>query len=295
MKKNLFAGLMVSTALLAPAFAQEVRVYQSPPVYMAPAQPAPQQVYVYDQKPLPGMPALVTSEQAQSIVDGFKEALSKLGGSRVLVYVNRELIDQQSGLKLSGRSEQVETTHTANTSAAATNQPVTSESTTTHSVANNSYYNNGQAAPALADRQTARDVERLIGRPLRGGGASLVDQHLASELIEGRPIDSLTTDTEQAHKDREAVNKIADVVVEVLMSSRNVVVPEISGDITYSVPDIQMTAIRLSDAKVIGQASASDVMNRRGGAGYATRTFGVEAITEATALALMENITQDAK
>jgi hypothetical protein len=36
-------------------------------------------------------------------------------------------------------------------------------------------------------------------------------------------------------------------------------------------------------------------MNRRGGAGYATRTFGVEAITEATALALMENITQDAK
>ena len=56
-----------------------------------------------------------------------------------------------------------------------------------------------------------------------------------------------------------------------------------------------MTAIRLQDAKMIGQASASDVMNKRGGVGYAGRTFGVEAITEATTLALMEDMLQEAK
>lgn len=303
MKTNLFPALLMLAALAAPVRAEEIRntpppapVYVPPPVYQAPAAPAPQQAYVYDQKPLPGMPALVTPEQAQSIVDQFKAALPKLGGSRILVYVNRDLVDQKSGLKLAGRTEQVETTRTtANSSTAATNQPETRESTTTHSVANNNYYNNGKSEPTLADRQTTRDVERLVGRPLRGGGASIVDQPLASQLIEGRPIESLGTETEQARKDREAVGKIADVVIEILMSSRNVVVPEISGDITYSVPDLQMTAIRLQDAKVIGQASASDVMNRRGGAGYATRTFGVEAITEATALALMENMTQDTK
>jgi hypothetical protein len=61
------------------------------------------------------------------------------------------------------------------------------------------------------------------------------------------------------------------------------------------VPDITMTAIRLKDAKVIGQASASEVISRAGGPGYVARNFGVEDVTEATALALMDDMLREAK
>src|SRR5450631_3833371 len=106
MRTNLFPALLMLPAFIAPAWAQEIS-NTPPPVYQAPAAATPQQVYVYDQKPLPGMPALVTPEQAQSIVDLFKTNFVKTGNPRILLYVNRELVDQQSGLKLSGRSEQV--------------------------------------------------------------------------------------------------------------------------------------------------------------------------------------------
>ena len=56
-----------------------------------------------------------------------------------------------------------------------------------------------------------------------------------------------------------------------------------------------MTAIRLKDAKVIGQASASDVISRAGGPGYVARNFGVEDVTEATSLALMDDMLNGGK
>src|SRR5580692_9062389 len=70
MKMYFFAALLMAAALLTPALAQNYPNLP-PPVYEAPPAPAPRQVYVYDQKPLPGMPALITPEQAQSIVDQF--------------------------------------------------------------------------------------------------------------------------------------------------------------------------------------------------------------------------------
>ena len=91
------------------------------------------------------------------------------------------------------------------------------------------------------------------------------------------------------------MNQIADVVLEVLISSRNVTVPEFSGDRTYTVPDIQVTAIRLKDSKVIGQASATDVISRAGGPAMAARNFSLQDITEATALALMNDMLQETK
>jgi hypothetical protein len=290
MKKTLFAFLSLAAALLA-ARAEDNSTLRPPLTIMPPPVPTGAQiVYVYDQKPLAGMPALITPQQAQAIVDQFKTNYAKLGSPRILIYINRDLVDEQSGMKLSGRSEQVDTTSTSSGSAASTNGAPAAASVTTHVTAQNNYENNGQPAQTLTDRQTVRDVERLMGRPMRSAGATLVDQHVAAQLIGDRQLGSITTDTDQARKDREAVGKIADVVVEVLISSRNVTVPGVAGDKIYTVPDIQMTAIRLSDAKVIGQVAASDVMNRAGGAGYAARNFGVEAITEATALALMDDM-----
>jgi len=262
---------------------------QQAPVYGQSAPPPAQPVYIYDQKPIQQMPMLVSEADAQATVEAFRTNYQKLGSPRMLIYVNRDLVDEQSGLKLSGRSETVKTTSKTDSSS-------TNNSTTTETVAKNDYYNNGQASqPTLADRQTVRDVERLMGRPLRAAGVTLVDQRVAKQVMENRPLDSLTGETEQARKDRAAVNQIADVVLEVLISSRNVTVPEFSGNRNYTVPDIQVTAIRLKDSKVIGQASATDVISRAGGPAMTARNFGPQDITEATALALMNDMLQETK
>ncbi len=144
----------------------------------------------------------------------------------------------------------------------------------------------------LADRQTVRDIERLFGRPLRVGGAKLADQRVVAQLIADRPADHfIAGNDEAARKDREALAKIADVVLEVLITSRPLVLAGIAGDETYAVPDIQVTAVRLADGAIIGQATARDVMGKDRDAGRVVRVFDVSDIAEATALALMEDIT----
>ncbi len=252
-----------------------------PPLSTLRGQPAP--VYVYDQKPLAGRPLLVTPEQAQAIIIRFKAAYPGLGSPRFLIYVNRELVDEQSGMKLIHRAERIE---------GARNSPdSTNAVASVKSVENNEYRSDGKAQPTLADKQTVRDVERLFGRPLRSAGATLTDQKVAAELIADKPIADFigTTDTPQARKDREALGKIADAVIEVLISSKTITVPTISASQTLTVPDIQATAISLKDSKILAQASSSDVMNRVPPA--ALGDFGVREITEATALALMEDMT----
>src|SRR5437773_11541373 len=76
--------------------------------------PGAQQVYVYEQKPLAGRQPLVTPEQAQNIIDKFKAAYPKLGSPRLLVYVNRQLVDENSGLKLIARTEKIDATRSKN-------------------------------------------------------------------------------------------------------------------------------------------------------------------------------------
>ena len=91
-------------------------------------------------------------------------------------------------------------------------------------------------------------------------------------------------------RERDALKQVADIAIEVLISSRNLTVRGVAGDATYSVPDIQATAIRLSDSAIIGQASASDVLGAGPPAGQIARRFGANDITEATAFALMEDM-----
>jgi len=111
-------------------------------------------------------------------------------------------------------------------------------------------------------------------------------------MLADKPLDHFTTATnEAARKDREALARVTDVVVEILVSSRTVKVAQISGDTYQTVPDIQATAIRLSDSAIIGQASATDVLGKDKVAGRIARKFEVSDIAEATALALMEDIT----
>jgi hypothetical protein len=314
MKNPIVVSLATALVLVTAVNAEQVTPRPAPPVTTDPpplyngndldrAAAAPAQVvaaatpvlYVYDQKPLADQPALIPPQLAQAVVDRFRTNYPNLNSPRILIYVNRELVDGQSGLKLSGRSETVETTTQGNSAASGTNAVGNPEST--KRIVKNNYRTQAAISPTLADRQTVRDVERLFGRPLRLAGATIVDQTVGTRLVGEQPLKELAggVEGEQATKDCAAISKFADVVFEILISSRNVTVAEVSGEKNYTVPDIQATAIRLKDAKIIGQASASEVMGRSGSVGYAARTFGVQDVSEATALALMEDILQGAQ
>lgn len=269
----------------------------------------------------PGV-TIIPAEQAAQIVEEFRAAYGRLEQPRMVIYVNRELVEDRDGLRLTGRKEHVETERDERSSthagAPTSAQPQTQvnvavsgnagDNTSTaygpgevrgsreRVSADNTYERTDSAAPTLADRQTVRDVERLFGRPLRIAGAQVADQRVVASLIADRPLDELLASggSEAARKDREALNRIADVVVEVLISTRSLTIPGYSGDETRTVPDIQATAIRLSDGAIIGQASATDVLGRDRDAGPIVRQFEVRDIAEATALALMDDISRTA-
>lgn len=263
----------VALALSSCLTAQPARQPPAPPPPVAqalPRQAVPPAAAPAQRTYGPSSDTLIARPNAEGILEGFRKAYTTDGAPRVVIYVNRALIDTTSGLKLKGRTENYERTDNSN-----------------RTTGTNSYTNKEATAPTLADQQTVREVERLFGRAFRHAGAQLADQKIATALLPEQPGTHLV---DQAAKDREALAKIADVAIEVLISSRNLVVPEVSGDTTYPVPDIQATAIRLKDSAIIGQAAASDILGRGVQAGRIVRQFDVRDITEATALALMEDM-----
>jgi len=271
--------LLAAFSLLPAAlgFADNSAPEPSVPVVPAPP-PAPAAYPPADNQKLYGgtQAPLVTPETAKAIVDKF----------------HTELIDADSGLQLTQRTEQTEATR-AETAAGGQAAP---ESQTEKVVANNTYEAKDAPAPTLADRQTVRDVERLFGRPFRAAGARLADQKVAASILADKPFDNFAAGgSDQARKEREALANVADVAVEVLVSSRNVTVTGLSGDETVTVPDIQATAIRLKDSAIIGQASSSDVLGKDPQAARLAQRYDVRDITEAVALALMDDMATSAK
>ena len=210
-------------------------------------QPGEQRVYG------PTSDTLIARHAADGIIEGFRKVYKSDGAPRVVIYVNRALID-----------------------------------TTTTTSGTNTYTVKDAKPLTLADQQTVREVERLFGRVFRHAGAQLADQQIATALLPTQAGDHLTGD--QAARRREALAVVADIAIEVLISSRNLTVPQVSGDVTYPVPDIQATAIRLKDAAIVGQAAASDIIGKGVQAGQVIRQFDVSDITEATAIALMEDM-----
>lgn len=311
---GVIAAAQTAGADPADKFPKTAPITNPPPlVVTAPPQPlsgAP--VYVYDQKPLGARGPLVSPEQARSVIERFKAGYPKLGGPRFAIYVNRELVDESSGLKISGRKEKTEhlrsdLTSTSSNAGGGLGQSVaiagnvngsvppqplkgTSETVT----GENEYKNIERAERTLADRQTIRDVERLAGRPLRLAGVKLVDQRVATQLIGDRPVQEVITaaGNPAAAKEREALAGNADVVIEILMSSRPITYAGISQDVTYSVPDIQATAIRLSNSQIMGQASTRDILGSDWNAQRVVRNYDIHEITEAVSLALMEDMLQ---
>ena len=231
-----------------------------------PAAP-PQQQRLYG----PSADTLIARQTADGILEGFRNAYKTDGAPRVVIYVNRALVDTGSGLRLTDRSERFEKSDSS-----------------LKSSGTNTYKHKDGTTPTLADQQTVRDIERLFGRAFRHAGAQLADQKVATALLPEEPGAHLVGDS--AARDRKALSDIADIAIEVLISSRNITVPEVSGDVTYPVPDIQATAIRLKDAAIVGQAAASDIIGKGVQAGRVVRQFDINDITEATAIALMDDM-----
>lgn len=228
----------------------------------------------------PGRDTLISRQAADGVLEGFRKAYVTDHAPRVVVYVNRALVDTSSGLKLTGHTERYEKT--------ANEEKGVETTATSKTSGTNTYQAREGTAPTLADRQTVREVERLVGRVFRHAGAQLADQGTAAALIEENPGHRLVGD--QAAKDRAALAAIADIAIEVLISSRNLTVAEVSGDTTVAVPDIQFTAIRLKDSAIVGQASASDILGKDRAAGRVVKQFDIRDITEASAIALIEDM-----
>jgi len=273
----------VLPALSAVALAQATSPAPEPPVPVAqawpvaaaqPAAPAEQRLYGAYATPL------IAPAAAQSVVDKFRAAYSTTNAPRLVIYVNRSLVDA-AGLKLTGRAESY------------TEKSADGKTTSTKTRASSTYAAKDASTPAptLADQQTVRDIERFVGRAFRNGGAKLSDQRIAGVMLSAQPGARLLGD--QAAKERDALAQSADIAIEVLISTRTLVAAEVSGDTTVAVPDIQMTAIRLKDAAILGQASASEVLGA--GAAQAAKKFSAADITEATTLALMEDMLLNAK
>ena len=55
-------------------------------------------------------------------------------------------------------------------------------------------------------------------------------------------------------------------------------------------PDIQVTAIRVADAGIIGQATVLDLFPQRASAARMLKRYDIRQLTEATALALMKDM-----
>jgi len=319
-------SLLMLTAAIPVRAADETT---PPPVSVAPPRASSAETFTYEQKPISGTMELISDEKAEQIVKKFRAAYKQLGSPRVLIYVNRELVDERTGLKLAGRTEKVISTQTegshefvadpkapqgSNTISVTVNpqvqagrdatimgvgtsvipgkQTISKRDDSQENI--NTYAVREKPLESIKERNFVREGERLVGQKLRGAGVSLADQKIAAQLIADRPLSQFTTPTEgeQARKDRESLANVCDVVIELLAElDRKVVVTSISGDQMVTVPQVQLTAIRIKDSKIIGQASSDEFLGRRNArAVWISKNFRPNDIAEATALKLMEDI-----
>jgi hypothetical protein len=229
------------------------------------------EVYVYDQKPVATRPALFTAEAAQNILSRFRTNYAKPGSPKVVIFARHDVVERGATVSASGQSS---------TNGVSQGELVVPETEKTATIVSTTIIN-------------IHDIETSFSRPWRACGANIVDAPEAVALIKADAFEADSAKPEQALIDREEgrdeLSKIADIAVKLLVASRQVTVAGLSGDKTYTVPEIQARAVRLSDSRVIGEVSSAEIMARNP---QATRITGVREITEATALALMLEILQ---
>ena len=226
------------------------------PVYQKSEKAKSGKTYTYSESPAAPLDVLFTADQAKAILDEFEVAYAKLGAPKIDVRVNLPqgaVQVPQVPIVTGGGVPAIDP---------ATGLPIPGVGGAAA----------GGAIPAptrifdtdeLATQQTKREVERLFGRPLRMAGVKLVDA------------------------DR---TNLPEVSFEVLLSERKLDVIGIRGNITHTVPDIQVTALRVADGSIIGQATVLDLFPQRASAARMLKRYDIRQLTEATALALMKDM-----
>ena len=231
------------------------------PVHKNTNDPSPRTKHVYTVSPGVLLQTIYTAEQAKAIVEEFRITYAKLGGPKIDVRVNfpRGAV-QVPQLPIVGVG----------------GVPAIDPATGLPMPAGGAPAAGGiPGAPTrifdtdeLSSKQTKREVERLFGRPLRMAGVTLMDADLTN---------------------------LPEVSFEVLISEREITVNGIKGRQSHSVPDIQVTAIRMVDGRIIGQATVLDLFPRRSTAARMLLRYDIQQLTEATALALMKDISSSAQ
>src|SRR5688500_5832335 len=106
-------SLTVAVLGVSAVFAQDAsKQNEAPPITFNNSNLKSGETYVYEQKPVSGRPVLIAPEQAKGLIDRFKTSYAKLGSPRMVVYVNRDLVDESSGVKLAERKERVQSNST---------------------------------------------------------------------------------------------------------------------------------------------------------------------------------------
>ena len=153
--------------LVVPLLAQQVETPTPPPPVVSaverpalaqnfPAAPAPlgpnggQRVYG------PSPDTLIARQTADGILENFRRVYKTDHAPRVVIYVNRALVDTATGFKLTGHTEKYYT-----------------EAGATKISGENTFATKDAPTPTLADQQTVREIERLFGRAFRNAGGAL--------------------------------------------------------------------------------------------------------------------------
>jgi len=265
---------MKKTVIILPLLAGCIGPSQTPPIvhtnnnngipiFKNEAKPVSEKKFVYSESPPATFKQLISPEQAQGIMEQFKLVYAKMGAPRIDVRVNLPYGNIPASPLPGIQSGPIINPATDLPGQGATGARPAIPLTSGGLPGTSQSFDSGQ----LADRQTRRDVERLFGRPLRLAGVQLVDADLTN---------------------------LPEVTFEVLISERNMLIQGISREKAFKVPDIQVTAIRLTDARILGQATVMDLFPQKEQAAHLLRRYDIRQLTEATALALMQDIASTA-
>jgi len=255
--------LILTTLLVAAA--PPARTPTGIPLFKGKSPTAPAKKYVYRDESATVAP-LVSVEQVKKIVESFRMAYAKMGQPRLDIRVNQPfgtvpMVSAPPPGSASAPDIDPATGLPLNPGVAPVPPVITPASApgpAPLSAPTRVFDSN-----ALSDQQTKRDVQRLFGRPLRSAGVKLHDMDLVN---------------------------LPEVSLEVLISERTVTLRGIGGEQELKVPDLQVTAIRLSDGRILGQATVLDLFPRPEQSAHQLRRRSIHQLAEATALMLMRDM-----
>ncbi|MDE2680722.1 MAG: hypothetical protein OSB29_05080 [Verrucomicrobiota bacterium] len=222
------------------------------------AAPVEGKKYVYTVSPAVPLSQIYNAQQAQQIVEDFRAAYVKIGAPRINISVNLP----QGTFEV----PQLPTVGVGGTPQIdpATGLPMPAGVGGGVPAAGPRIFDTDE----MSTRQTKREVELLFGRPLRLAGATLTDP---------------------------SQTNLPELTLEILLGERKINVPGINGPKSHTVPDIIVTATRAADGQVLGQATVMDLFPHQAAAARMLKRYNIQQLTEATALALMKDITSTAK